>query len=406
MSDYHRFNVTVSDPQHTYVSKRKEKISKTIRVPKKHPVEKAQQIAAKHYKNLGFNVHSIEHIKEELVTELSKELKDRYLRRAIPDHGMANLARRQTKEGTKAHQYWKKKEQDRKKGISRAMKEEQLIDSLIVEGSDYHRFNVTVSDPQHTAVSKRKEKISKTIRVPKKHPVEKAQQIAAKHYKNLGFNVHSIEHIKEELVFDEGEIELCFEDINAVEDFIIEALKNDVDDNQIIEAIEQYFGQLDEKRRMGYIKSLKVSNHHNRGGFAAPAAMSAAAGAAGGGLATGHKAGAIAGAALGVGTVAAAHLNQVRKDAKMIRGTGHGHKVYSDDFAKAAEDRYDRYKKKPLHKRIATRIRAMNGKGDHIYDSYDPAIAMAAKFISHQNRPETLFHRPVNESVKKKNRSN
>lgn len=300
MSDYHRFNVTVSDPQHTYVSKRKEKISKTIRVPKKHPVEKAQQIAAKHYKNLGFNVHSIEHIKEELD--------------------------------------WKKKEQDRKKGISRAMKEEQLIDSLIIEG------------------------------------------------------------------FDEGEIELCLKDFNAVEEFIIEALQleNEFDDQLIIEAIEQYFGQLDEIRRMGYIKSLKVSNHHNRGGFAAPAAMSAAAGAAGGGLATGHKAGAIAGAALGVGTVAAAHLNQVRKDAKMIRGTGHGHKVYSDDFAKAAEDRYDRYKKKPLHKRIATRIRAMNGKGDHIYDSYDPAIAMAAKFISYQNRPETLFHRPVNESVKSK----
>jgi len=239
--------------------------------------------------------------------------------------------------------------------------------------SDYHRFNVTVSDPQHTYVSKRKEKISKTIRVPKKHPVEKAQQIAAKHYKNLGFNVHSIEHIKEELVTE-----------------LSKELK------------DRYFGQLDEIRRMGYIKSLKVSNHHNRGGFAAPAAMSAAAGAAGGGLATGHKAGAIAGAALGVGTVAAAHLNQVRKDAKMIRGTGHGHKVYSDDFAKAAEDRYDRYKKKPLHKRIATRIRAMNGKGDHIYDSYDPAIAMAAKFISYQNRPETLFHRPVNESVKSK----
>lgn len=121
-----------------------------------------------------------------------------------------------------------------------------------------------------------------------------------------------------------------------------------------------------EPGRPGFIKSIKVANHNNRGGFAVPAAASAAAGAVVGGGATASKAGALAGSALGVGTVALAHASQIRKDAKMLRGSGNI--VRNLDATKADVERYDRYKKKPLHKRLAVRLKAMTGKSDHLYD--------------------------------------
>jgi len=134
-------------------------------------------------------------------------------------------------------------------------------------------------------------------------------------------------------------------------------------DQMLADAIEE---AKREPGRPGYIKSLKVANHNNRGNFAVPAALSAAAGAGLGGASTGSKAGALAGAALGVGTVALAHTSQIRKDAKMLRGTGNIGR--SLDATKADVNRYEKFKKKPLHKRLAVRLKAMTGNTDHLYD--------------------------------------
>lgn len=54
--------------------------------------------------------------------EVSKERAEKYLNRAVTDHGMANFAKRQTEHDRPDESaFWKRKEQNRKKGISRAI---------------------------------------------------------------------------------------------------------------------------------------------------------------------------------------------------------------------------------------------------------------------------------------------
>lgn len=63
------------------------------------------------------------------------------------------------------------------------------------EPAGQHRIQVTVSDPNHTAVSKRKEQIQKHIRVSGEHSEESAVKKATAHYKKQGYKVHSAEHV-------------------------------------------------------------------------------------------------------------------------------------------------------------------------------------------------------------------
>ena len=57
-----------------------------------------------------------------------------------------------------------------------------------------HRVSVTVSDPQHTMVSKRKEKIEKKVRISAKSESD-AVELAKDHYKKQGYKIHDANHI-------------------------------------------------------------------------------------------------------------------------------------------------------------------------------------------------------------------
>ena len=80
---YHRVSVTVSDPRHTMVTKRKEQVQKFVRVQgdKAGAVNKAKA----HYKNKGYKVHSAEYI-ESFSKEVSESTKSfKTLMRSIED---------------------------------------------------------------------------------------------------------------------------------------------------------------------------------------------------------------------------------------------------------------------------------------------------------------------------------
>lgn len=65
-------------------------------------------------------------IKESVqLDEISQDIKDRYVRRASSEHGMANFAKRST--SGKEQEYWAHMEKKRKKGISRALKDAPRI---------------------------------------------------------------------------------------------------------------------------------------------------------------------------------------------------------------------------------------------------------------------------------------
>ncbi len=74
----HRISVTVSDPNHEMVSKRKEQIQKIIRAPGVHSKDVAVENAKKYYKKMGYKVHDAEHIgmtnESEELDEASEEL--------------------------------------------------------------------------------------------------------------------------------------------------------------------------------------------------------------------------------------------------------------------------------------------------------------------------------------------
>ena len=70
-----------------------------------------------------------------------------------------------------------------------------------------HKISVTVSDPNHTMVSKRKEKIQKTVIVTHSDNKEGAQRVGEKFYKKKGYVVHDSNHagmVKEEIELDEA----------------------------------------------------------------------------------------------------------------------------------------------------------------------------------------------------------
>lgn len=53
--------------------------------------------------------------------EISKETKDRYVKRAASEHSMASMAKRNADKKDKP--YWDRMERNRRKGISRALKD-------------------------------------------------------------------------------------------------------------------------------------------------------------------------------------------------------------------------------------------------------------------------------------------
>lgn len=76
-----------------------------------------------------------------------------------------------------------------------------IIKTINESSSANHRVLVTYSDPQHTMVSKRKEKQQKHVRVPatdkRGNSVYKAEaeELAKKHMKRQGYRVHEVSHV-------------------------------------------------------------------------------------------------------------------------------------------------------------------------------------------------------------------
>lgn len=60
------------------------------------------------------------------VNEISDELRNRYVNRAVTAHGGNNMARRNTQPGTSDHEYFARKEKNNAKGISRALSDKRL----------------------------------------------------------------------------------------------------------------------------------------------------------------------------------------------------------------------------------------------------------------------------------------
>lgn len=102
----------------------------------------------------------------------------------------------------------------KKKGnkmVPNCVREEDELDevseqSLIAPSLMKHRISVTVSDPDHTMVSKRKEKTQKTVIVTHSSNKAGAQKVGEKFYKRKGYFVHDSNHagmVSEELTADE-----------------------------------------------------------------------------------------------------------------------------------------------------------------------------------------------------------
>lgn len=89
----HRVSVTVSDPQHTMASKRKEKIEKKVRLYAKDE-KHAQELAKHHFKKQGYKVHNLNYIgvTEEQVDEVSMGLLTRYKEKAGQQASAMNKA--------------------------------------------------------------------------------------------------------------------------------------------------------------------------------------------------------------------------------------------------------------------------------------------------------------------------
>lgn len=80
------------------------------------------------------------------------------------------------------------------------------VPNCVPTNEEKHRILVTISDPLHSMVSQRKEKIQKHVRVAADDK-ESAQKKAKDHYLKRGYKVHNTEHVgmvnEEELSIDE-----------------------------------------------------------------------------------------------------------------------------------------------------------------------------------------------------------
>lgn len=97
-----------------------------------------------------------------------------------------------------------RKVKNRGAGISRAV--DKLAKEEVEITEEIHRIGVTVSDPHHTMVSQRKEKVQKFVRI-KGGSKEEALERGKKHFKSKGWKVHDAEHagmIHEEVELEEA----------------------------------------------------------------------------------------------------------------------------------------------------------------------------------------------------------
>jgi hypothetical protein len=132
----------------------------------------------------------------EQIDEISKDTKDLYIKRSSGEHRMANVATRSLTPGTKQHDYWKRKEQNRKKGLERAFKEDLELEEAIklnsqvkihAPGKAYHGEVGYVGEIRHGLYKS----------APKKYTVDYGDR------KSVQLGKENIKLHKEELEFEE-----------------------------------------------------------------------------------------------------------------------------------------------------------------------------------------------------------
>jgi hypothetical protein len=134
----HRIQVTVSDPNHTAVSKRKEQIQKHIRVGGEHSQEEAIRRAKAHYKKQGLKVHDAEHVG--MVKE-DTEHSDEVIAEATPYYNKASWIKKMSHAAKQERLAREKKEKEQQ--AAKQVKEASDIEEKEPENAYIQRGNVT-----------------------------------------------------------------------------------------------------------------------------------------------------------------------------------------------------------------------------------------------------------------------
>ena len=134
----------------------------------------------------------------DLDEEQLDELKSSTLK-SYADKRMASFSRTKgIMPGSKEHEQWKMAQKAYDKAAAKRMvpsmaREEAELDEDVLSEAK-HRVSVTVSEPDHPAVSMRKTTKQKTIRVSADDKVSAVARAKA-HYKKQGYKVHDAEHV-------------------------------------------------------------------------------------------------------------------------------------------------------------------------------------------------------------------
>lgn len=145
-------------------------------------------------------------VKEE-AEELDERNKENALKRKTMDAARGAMYKIKTGLNVDPESTGHKTPQEFNKALGRALRNEDLEENAPVAPSvGVHRIGVTVSDPGHTAVSKRNEKIQKFVKVTA-NSKENAVEQGKKFYTKKGWKVHDAEHagmVHEEVEIEEG----------------------------------------------------------------------------------------------------------------------------------------------------------------------------------------------------------
>lgn len=146
-------------------------------------------------------------IDEEQIDEKSAQARANKARKNVMDAGRGIAYRQKTGVNLEPKDTGHDSYQAMNKALGRQLRREDLEENAPVAPSlGVHRIGVTVSDPGHTSVSKRNEKVQKFVKVTSNNK-ESAIERGKKFYAKKGWKVHDAEHagmVHEEVEMEEG----------------------------------------------------------------------------------------------------------------------------------------------------------------------------------------------------------
>ena len=190
--------------------------------PKKNPEGKVHNLAGQALKKTKeLNKEEVEAIEEEQLDEKSEQARRNKTMKNSMDASRGARWKVQNKVSADDVRDWDGKHkttQAQNKAIGRALRNEEAEEieenAPVAPSLVKHRISVTVSDPDHPAVSKRKEKIQKTVIVTHSDNKEGARAVGEKYYKKKGYRVHDSHHagmVNEEVALDENDHDPYYE---------------------------------------------------------------------------------------------------------------------------------------------------------------------------------------------------